>query len=295
MRCSALRSSAQAATGSARDPELAREVVAAPARQHGEHARAVAQLARDGAREAVAAHRRGDLAGGRARRARTRARAPSRSCARPGSAAHATRSSASTAPSSFAARPAPAVGLTIRQRSRSIGGRLLKHQRRERVRDVGGAVLGGVRLGARRCRPSAPGRSPCPRGARRARRSPAGRRPRGSGPRRAGRAPPRTSAARACRRSGPPCGPTAVSIAASTAPVAGHGPSGIGNVASRVGADQLGAAAARPGRRSGSRRRSAASCAPTTTTSARVANSVRLTIRSPASATWSTSACEPTT
>ena len=45
------------------DAQLAGEVVAAAAGEHGEHARAVAQLARDGAGEPVAAHRRGDLAG----------------------------------------------------------------------------------------------------------------------------------------------------------------------------------------------------------------------------------------
>ena len=39
--------------------------------------------------------------------------------------------------------------------------------------------------------------------------------------------------------------------------------------------------------------KSKSSWPPTTTTSARVANGVRLTIRSPASATWSTSACAP--
>ena len=51
------------------DAELAREVVAAPAGEHGHHAVAPAQLARDGAGQPVAAHRGRDLAGvaGRAR------------------------------------------------------------------------------------------------------------------------------------------------------------------------------------------------------------------------------------
>ena len=44
-----------------------------------------------------------------------------------------------------------------------------------------------------------------------------------------------------------------------------------------------------------SSRKSNSSWPPTTTTSARVANSVLFTIRMPASATWSTSACEPIT
>ena len=60
--------------------------------------------------------------------------------------------------------------------------------------------------------------------------------------RRGGRGPPRTSPARACRRRASAVRPAPVSTAASTAPVPGHGPSGIGKVASRVGADQLGAA-----------------------------------------------------
>ena len=46
----------------AAEPELAREVVAAPAGQHGEHAVGVAQLSRHRADQAVAAHRGGDLA-----------------------------------------------------------------------------------------------------------------------------------------------------------------------------------------------------------------------------------------
>ena len=46
------------------DAELAREVVAATAREHAEHAVGPAQLARDGAEQPVAAHRRRDLAGG---------------------------------------------------------------------------------------------------------------------------------------------------------------------------------------------------------------------------------------
>ena len=45
-------------------PELAREVVAATAREHAEHAVGAAQLARDRAEQPVAAHRRRDLAGG---------------------------------------------------------------------------------------------------------------------------------------------------------------------------------------------------------------------------------------
>ena len=61
------------------------------------------------------------------------------------------------------------------------------------------------------------------------------------------------------------------------------------------GADQLGAAQHGLGRDLAARRRTRSSWAATTTTSARVANGVLLTIRSPASATWSTSAWEPTT
>ena len=88
--------------------------------------------------------------------------------------------------------------------------------------------------------------------------------------------------------------PVAVSIAARTAPVPGHWPSGIGKLESRVA--PINSAPRRTAwvaTRSSSNTRS--SCAATTTTSARVANGVWFTIRRPASATWSTSACEPTT
>ena len=59
----------QAATGSWPSAELAREVVAAAAGQHREHAVGAAQLAGDRAQQPVAAHRRGQLAR-RERRAR---------------------------------------------------------------------------------------------------------------------------------------------------------------------------------------------------------------------------------
>ena len=54
--------SAHARTGSVPDAELAGEVVPAPARQHAQHAVGPAQLARDRAEQAVAAHPGRDLA-----------------------------------------------------------------------------------------------------------------------------------------------------------------------------------------------------------------------------------------
>jgi hypothetical protein len=78
--------------------------------------------------------------------------------------------------------------------------------------------------------------------------------------------------------------PTAVSTAASTAPVPGQGPSGIGNTASRVAPIR-----SAPRRTAWvatlSSSNTKSSCPPTTTTSARVANCVPLTTRRPASAT----------
>ena len=154
--------------------------------------------------------------------------------------------------------------------------------------------VGGVGLGARSRRCSTSARR-CPRGARPPRRRRAGRRPRGSARRRAGRAPRRTWPAPACRRS-----------ATRAAPVgrldrgedrARAGPRAVGHRERPVAgdADQLGAAQhglRRDPQLAVVERRRAP---PTTTMSARVANSVLFTIRSPASATWSTSACEPIT
>ena len=113
-------------------------------------------------------------------------------------------------------------------------------------------------------------------------------------------APSRSSAASYMAGSGLPTiasavRPAAASTAARTAPVPGHGPSGIGNVRSRVSADQLGAAQHGLRGDRAARRSRSSSWPATTTTSAREANSVLLTIRSPASATWSTSACAPIT
>ena len=88
--------------------------------------------------------------------------------------------------------------------------------------------------------------------------------------------------------------PAASSTAASTAPVPGHGPSGMGNVRSRLrpisSAPRMTAWVpifSSPEWRS--------SCPATTTRSAREANSVLLTIRMPAAATWSTTAWAPIT
>ena len=57
-------STSHAQLGVGADAELAREVVAATAREDAEHAVGPAQLARDGAEQPVAAHRRRDLARG---------------------------------------------------------------------------------------------------------------------------------------------------------------------------------------------------------------------------------------
>ena len=105
-------------------PELAREVVAAAAGQHAEHAPPSAQLAGDRADEPVAAHRRGDLAR-RGRGARQLAGVlERRPCCSTRKATPGSRSAASTAGSSRAARPAPALGLTIRLTARvGIGAR----------------------------------------------------------------------------------------------------------------------------------------------------------------------------
>ena len=88
--------------------------------------------------------------------------------------------------------------------------------------------------------------------------------------------------------------PVAVSIAASTAPVPGQGPSGIGKLESRV-APISSAPRSTAWVATFSSSNTKSSWAATTTTSARVANGVLLTILSPASATWSTSAWDPTT
>ena len=90
------------------------------------------------------------------------------------------------------------------------------------------------------------------------------------------------------------CMPVAYSTAATTAPVAGHGPSGIGKVASRLvhhNAAPFSAAWTAPLSSAKSRR----SWPLTTTTSARSARSEPLRIRSPASLTWRWTAAEPMT
>ena len=157
--------------------------------------------------------------------------------------------------------------------------------------------VGGGRRLRPRCgtpRRSRPAPGPGRRGGRRGRRSPAGRRRRGCGRGRGGRGRPSYIVGSGLPITIEALRPTAVSTAASTAPVPGHGPSGIGKTASRVAPIR-----SAPRRTAWvatlSSSKTKSSCPPTTTTSARVANCVPLTTRRPASATWSTSAWEPTT
>ena len=292
----------RAATGSCADPELAGEVVAAPAGQHRHHALAAAQLARHRAGEPVAAHRGRDLAGVASLRAPARARARSTSSGRRGR-----RSRAS------AARPPRRAAASRRGR------------RRRRVDDqADGAVHRAMRLPGGRASPC---RGPARRTSRR--RASAAARPRRprSRVRGAGEHQRRVEAGAAgarhvdversptaSTRPGPSRSRAASYIAGlgladhavGLAPGgvldggehrAGPRPRAVGHRERGVarGADQLGAARDRLGGDPqlvvAERRRGA----PTTTTSARVANCVRLTIRRPASATWSTSACEPIT
>ena len=218
---------------------------------------AAAQRAGDRADQAVARQRHRDLAGVGGARRPARAWRSSRSGS-PGTARRAARSAASTAGSAFSARPPPAEGLTSRATGRAgdIAPSILPDRGTARrgggpgslnrsasepaiATGVGSCAACRLRAVARR---SARARRRGPRRRRRRGRSPGGRRRPGRG-----RAPRRSSAvqeelggglAERSRR----VTPVAASTAATTAPVPGQGPSGIGKTRVASGADQRRAA-----------------------------------------------------
>ena len=132
---------AQAATGSPADAELAREVVAPPAGEHRERARAAAQLAGHGADESVAPERGHDLAGVPRRAASSRA--CSIECVRSTRNAAALRPQGRLDAGQQAARPAAAgMGVDDEADARSTGGEVRTLPARARARSSTGRAVG---------------------------------------------------------------------------------------------------------------------------------------------------------
>ena len=127
----------------ARDAGHAREVVAAPAGQHAEHAAVgAAQRVGDGADEPVARQRHRDLAGGgRGARQVARVLDVARALGVERDAERAQRSS--TPGSTAAARPPPACGLTMRETRRLTAADIVAGQPSTRSASVGATRVPG--------------------------------------------------------------------------------------------------------------------------------------------------------